>query len=650
MQRITPIYLLSLALVLGLVLDGCTRESVRSEPSSAAHAIHERFIVGVEQLDSSVALLRGAVSTMRGDSATAMHARNALLDARRAYKRIEFLAEQYMPSTARAINGPPIDKVAEDDPNQIVMPAEGLQVIEAALFTDEPERDAALVQVDILAANVRRLRTYAAAIELTDANIFDAMRREVVRVITLGLAGFDASIALTGIDEGAIALEGVRDAYAHYADGLERKTPSLRRSLDTLFDLAIADLREDRSAAHAEGIDSAFNAFDRVAFIRHRANPLFARLLDAQKALAIPVVDDRRALRADAATIFAASAFDPYAFAPGFGERADAGRVELGRLLFFDPILSGNGRRACASCHQPELAFTDGRAKSVAFDFKGEVLRNAPTLINAALQSGAFYDQRVAFLEDQATEVFNNPREMHGSLDAAVEKLKMSAEYLRRFEEEFPGGDDAAISASNIRSAIASYIRSLVSLDAPFDSYMRGESAALDEGAKRGFNLFMGKAKCGTCHFMPLFNGTVPPSFAESELEIIGVPSRYDTIGAMLDPDVGRFAVHRIEHDRFKFKTPTLRNIALTAPYMHNGAFATLDKVLDFYNRGGGAGIGIDVPGQTLPADPLGLTQEEMRDIIAFMRALTDTAGIATRPGKLPEIAEGGVRQVGGEY
>jgi len=647
MQRNILIYLLPLALALGLGLDGCTKESVRSDAGSAARMIRERFIAGIDRLDSSVAHLRSAVSMMKRDAATAASARSAFLDARRAYKRIEFLAEQYMPSTARSINGPPIDKVAEDDPNQVVLPAEGLQVVEAALLADEPDRDATLAQVEILAANIRRLRAYATTVELSDANIFDGMRREVVRVIALGLAGFDASIALTGIEEGGVALEGVRDAYAHYADGLERKSPSLRRSLDTLFERAIADLHTHRGERH-DG--DGFNAFDRLEFIRRRANPLFAQLLEAQKALAIPVADDRRALRSDAVTIFAASSFDPYAYAPGFDDSADAERVELGRILFFDPILSGNGRRACASCHQPELAFTDGRAKSLAFDFKGEVLRNAPTLINAALQSGAFYDGRVAFLEDQATEVFNNPREMHGSLPAAAEKLKMSAEYAGRFERAFPGHGDEAISSLTIRSAIASYIRSLVSLDAPFDRYIRGETSALDDGAKRGFNLFMGKGKCGTCHFMPLFNGTVPPSFAESELEIIGVPSHYDTIGAALDPDVGRFAVHHIEHDRFKFKTPTLRNIALTAPYMHNGAFTTLEQVLDFYNRGGGAGIGIDVPGQTLPADPLGLTQEEMRHIIAFMRALTDTTGVASRPGKLPVVVEGGVRRVGGEY
>ena len=149
---------------------------------------------------------------------------------------------------------------------------------------------------------------------------------------------------------------------------------------------------------------------------------------------------------------------------------------------------------------------------------------------------------------------------------------------------------------------------------------------------------------------MPLFNGTVPPAFEETESEVIGVPERFDTAGATLDPDEGRFLATGIGIDRFAFRTPTLRNVALTAPYMHNGAFRTLEDVVEFYDRGGGAGIGIDLPGQTLSPEPLHLTAEEKADLISFLKSLTDTAGTTVRPARLPELGVHAERKVGGEY
>ena len=134
----------------------------------------------------------------------------------------------------------------------------------------------------------------------------------------------------------------------------------------------------------------------------------------------------------------------------------------------------------------------------------------------------------------------------------------------------------------------------------------------------------MGKARCGTCHFAPLFNGAAPPTFAEAEPEVIGTPAGRGG-RSRVDPDVGRFAVDRIELHRFAFKTPTLRNVALTAPYMHNGVFETLEDVIDFYDGGGGVGLGIAIPQQTLPGDSLHLTRTEKRDLVAFLGALTDT-------------------------
>jgi cytochrome c peroxidase len=147
----------------------------------------------------------------------------------------------------------------------------------------------------------------------------------------------------------------------------------------------------------------------------------------------------------------------------------------------------------------------------------------------------------------------------------------------------------------------------------------------IDPAVKRGFNLFMGKAQCGTCHFAPTFFGNVPPFYGTSESEVLGVPKVWDTLNPVLDADIGRYKFMEFPDFMHAFKTSTVRNAELTKPYMHNGGFKSLEDVVDFYDRGGGAGMGLDVPNQTLPDKKLNLTAAEKKDIVAFMKALTDT-------------------------
>lgn len=305
-----------------------------------------------------------------------------------------------------------------------------------------------------------------------------------------------------------------------------------------------------------------------------------------------------------------------------------------------------------------EEAFTDGLPKSVGFDFQPGPLRNAPTVINAGLQRSSAYDLTTETVEQRIRTVVENVHEMNASLEAAAGELRLSPAYVERFEEAFGElpEDEAAAErrmARGIEVALADYVRSLSRLDSPFDRYARGETDALPEAARRGFNLFMGKALCGTCHFAPLFNGVVPLDYKEHEAEIIGVPERPDTVHAVVSSDLGKHALFKYELHEHAFKTPTVRNVALTAPYMHNGVYATLEEVVDFYNRGGGAGIGIDLAHQTLPPEPLNLTEQEMADLVAFMEALTDTTGLSGRPAELPAFPDWvdlGERRVGGEY
>ncbi|MBC8048211.1 MAG: cytochrome C peroxidase, partial [Fimbriimonadaceae bacterium] len=323
------------------------------------------------------------------------------------------------------------------------------------------------------------------------------------------------------------------------------------------------------------------------------------------------------------------------------------------KILFFDPVLSVNNKRACASCHQPAKAFTDGLTKSTALDFKGTIRRNAPTLINAALQGSYFYDVRAEFPETQIDHVVFHADEFNTTYEAIIEKLKQSPEYISLFKEAFPDQPGNALNGFTITKSIADYVRSLIAMDSEFDKYMRNEKTTLDENIKDGYNLFMGKAQCGTCHFAPTFYGTVPPDFTESETEVLGVPSTKDTLHTTIDNDKGRYDIQNVPVYEFAFKTQTVRNIQLTAPYMHNGVYTTLEEIMDFYNRGGAAGLNIELEFQTLPPDKLNLSKIEIADIISFMQSLTDTTGTTSIPAMLPSFPnnpELTKRKIGGEY
>ena len=262
----------------------------------------------------------------------------------------------------------------------------------------------------------------------------------------------------------------------------------------------------------------------------------------------------------------------------------------------------------------------------------GSRTRNTPTLINAALQPTQFADNRARTLEDQAADVMGSAPEMGGSLATSARAVRNRPAYRQRFARQFGSAPDTSVSGRTLRLAVAAYVRSLSALDSPFDRAVQGDETAMTAEAREGFTLFMGRAKCGTCHFAPLFNGALPPKLMENEPEVIGVPVRDVRRRATIDPDSGRFGVRRIDQHLHAFKTPTLRNVTLTAPYMHNGAFALLESVVDFYDTGGGAGIGARLSHQTLPTDSLRLTSQQKRAIVAFMRALTDTTGTTARP------------------
>ncbi len=628
-RALRPATVSGLMLILAaLAATGCDDRSTkvaRAEPtgvSTHAQAVRDRWATEINTLRHELALLDSAATTFDREPGTpnGKRAQAAFVDARLAFKRIEFLAAYYEPSTTRAINGPALPRVDDEEGPEAVFAPEGFQVIEELLFPEPSpaDRQQLVNETRNLTAYVARLHNAAARQRITDDRVFDAAKLELARIVSLGITGFDSPIALQSLPEAAAALSGIRQALMAYSGTLGAVRWA---ALDAAFAHALTTL--DRAPS--------FEQFDRLAFITGAANPLARAMVDARAALAIGVPTERRAFRVNATTVFDTGAFDAHAFAAPQTEAASPALVALGRSLFFDPRLSGGAVVACASCHDPDRAFTDGRKRSLSRS--GTVaLRNAPTIINAGLQVGSFYDLRTTYLEDQVADVVRNVEEMHGSVDAAAIVLARDSTYVRLFAEAFPRHSGASITGQEVRAATAAYVRSLVALDSRVDRAFRGDTSAITADERVGLNLFMGKAKCATCHFAPLFNGTVPPMYQESEVEVLGVPAVPAVRGARIDPDSGRFRLTRSAPHLYAFKTPSVRNVALTAPYMHNGVYPTLDAVVDFYNRGGGAGIGIRLPNQTLPSDKLGLTAREQRALVQFMNALTDTSRVTSSP------------------
>jgi cytochrome c peroxidase len=326
-------------------------------------------------------------------------------------------------------------------------------------------------------------------------------------------------------------------------------------------------------------------------------------------------------LRQEVRTMFDSGAFNPDAFSPSPEFHITDTKVVLGEKLFYDVSLSGTRTRSCASCHIADLAFSDGLAKHTDIHDPAKLLiRNVPTLLNVALQSNYFYDMRALTLEDQVHDVISNKKEMDGSMDAIIKYVSANESYKSLFTKAFPSKTEKGITSDEVTNALASYVRSLIKLNSRFDEYMRGNEEALSKQELKGFNLFTGKAKCAICHFVPLFNGVTPPKYVESETEVLGVP--VSIADSTLDPDPGYYSVIGVESYKYAFKIPSIRNINKTAPYMHNGIYQTLDQVLEFYNNGGAAGLGINLHNQTLSKANLHLTREEKEDIIAFMKSL----------------------------
>ncbi|WP_236010725.1 cytochrome-c peroxidase [Flavobacterium chungangense] len=521
-----------------------------------------------------------------------------------AYKKVEWAIEYFIPETARFMNGPALDEM-ELEENRFFEP-HGFQVMEEMIYPEykTEDKENLIRELNIFQSNIKLLTSTFEVIAISDNYVLDAIEQNIFRIIALGITGFDSPILQSSIPEAGQSLIVIPES-------LEK----INANSKSLADIKKTALKANNYCKE----NNNFNAFNRAFFITEYLNPISKKIKSFQKEENIKNVKKSSVLKSNIGTLFDKDAFDVNAFVLSEDYNFSTDKAILGEKLFYDKNLSKNNDRSCASCHHPEKAFTDGLRTNLSLT-GSNLIRNTPTLTYASLQNAQFWDMRQLDLEKQSVDVIQNKDEMHGSMDNIHAKILLDKDYIKLFKKTYP--KNTKPEKWQIQNAIASYVRSLNSFDSRFDEYMRGNKKSLSNQEIEGMNLFMGKAKCATCHFTPLFNGTVPPSYSKTEHEVIGTPN--EVSGKSLSTDLGRYIYNKMPQLKGAFKTPTVRNIAVTAPYMHNGVFKTLEEVVSFYNKGGGQGLGYEVENQTLPFDELKLNKKEESALVTFMKTLTD--------------------------
>jgi cytochrome c peroxidase len=522
--------------------------------------------------------------------------------ARKHFKTAEPILASIDKHNYKSLNAPNILQVHEEDATDIkIRKPFGFQVIEELLH--EPTIDTLRLQKIVsITRNRLKLIKGNTSIHLKDYHIIWMIRNQIIRIASAGVTGFDSPVLSQSL---------VESQYTYYTliklvDIFENKFASKKvyHDLITSFENAIKSLHHD------------FDSFDRYTFIKENTDRQLKLLLKTQKDWNV-IFPFEMAISNNASSLFSAEAINAFYFTDYKSDTTFLKQKEsLGKELFNDKTLSKDYSMACASCHIKDLAFTDGRKT-----FDSRQIRNSPTLTYATYQQSYFMDARTGSLEGQIVGVANNHNEFNLPMDSIINRIKKNAKHKLLLDSLY----SSKRTDFNIRHAIASYVRTLSTFNSKFDNNITQKENTLTQQEKEGFNLFMGKAACATCHFPPLFNGTVPPDFTDTELELIGTPISNDFTNPIMDSDLGRYNLFKTEERKYFFKTPTVRNISLTAPYMHNGVYNTLDEVLDFYNKGGGTGLGFELPYQTLPFDDLNLSKQEIKDIISFLKTLSDS-------------------------
>jgi cytochrome c peroxidase len=576
--------------------------------------------------------------------------RTAIRENRIALKSLDFWTRYLEPTAYKKLNGPlPVEwetEVFEKYEKPYRREGAGLTLAWLYLEEEAPGKDSlkALINAALNVTATYAVDSITRNLQSRDV-FFLCNRLYLLNLAAIYTTGFECPDGEAVIPELRGMMQATSAIYTAYNQSFP--TAPLSREYLSLYDQGLAFVKSQ---------PADYTAFDHFSFIRDYVNPLFrmnSGMMREYEVSSRSLID--YALNKKATSIFDRDLYFAQSTKGIFHRVADPQALaeidRLGKLLFYDPILSGNSQRACASCHKPTEYFTDTAiATAPHFNHTEALPRNTPSLISSPFNHLVMMDGKHLTLQEQNIGVITNAVEMSGTSAGEVLQRVMSCdEYRKGFKvllQYTP--QEAEVTMQHLVSAITLYYSKYGSHFAPFDNAITSKSS-LDADAVRGFNLFMGKAQCGTCHFVPQFNGVKPP-YIGSEFEVLGVPANKDFTAPSTDK--GRWGINPAVETEHAFRTGTVRNAAHTAPYMHNGVFHTLEEVIDFYDAGGGAGRGLAVQNQTLSSDSLHLSKIEKGQLLAFIRSLNEAIPFEAAPTTLPRSRNKNLnnRVVGGVY
>ncbi len=572
-----------------------------------------------------------------------------ITDARLGLKAADFWLRYLQPTAYLRINGQlPVEwetEVFEKFEKPYKREGAGLSLAEMYLEEENLSTDSL---VAIVTPYSNTIDVYLADSITTQLNSYHhfylANRLFLLNLAAIYTTGFECPDKKNIIPELRSMMKAVYEIY----DVFDKDFPDKK-----LPDEYLALYRKAMAFANTQPVNP--DEFDHFAFISDFVNPLFSlnqRAIREYTVVSSSFID--YSLSDSCNSIFDKTLYrgqnEKGIFLPVDDENTLTEIRQVGKLLFYDPILSGNNKRSCVSCHKSGEYFTDtSRATALQFDKSQSLTRNTPSLINSLYNHLLMLDGKHISLLDQARTVVSNPVEMNADHHDIVNKVMSCESYAKAFRKFVKLTPNARkISIDHIVSAVILYYSQFSMYRSAFDEAM-DKRAEIDMEARTGFNIFMSKATCGTCHFIPQFNGVKPP-YTSSEFEVAGTPA--DTLFTRLSPDSGRFLINPEPEMLHAFRTGTIRNAEHTAPYMHNGVFKTLDEVIRFYDTGGATGNGLTVKNQTLPPDSLKLTSREKKQLVAFIHSLNEDIPFEEAPVTLPASKDKSlnIRKVGGEY
>lgn len=608
MKKLFPLFVLALVFLLASMTH---QQASTPLPSSAATQTKHIFLTQLQQLRTTLTTLSNSLQNKNIPAA-----KEAYFKSRTYFKQAEFLIAYLDPQLyEKNINESPLLKPEPKVASKETHYPKGFQRIDELLFEDEVDTEYLQQLIKNLDINIKTLYENIQTLRFYDALIIHAIKEQLIRSFTLGITGFDTPSSDHAMEDFKQVNQGIVQALKLYKDHFSAEL--LEKTLEYFDQISY----------------QSFETFDRYGYLVEQLIPILESLEQIRIAAHLETKEELNRLplpvNSSFNNPFQKDFLNPSYFTHIPTEEVTPERILLGKRLFNDPLLSNNLTTSCATCHKEEQAFTDQLPLSMNGDKSQTTSRNSPSLNYTVYASAYFHDLRAHDLNNQFDHVIHNEKEFNSSYPAIIKKLGVQEDYTALFQKNYAQYPNP-ISTASINHALKCYLMSLPSFDSPFDQLVQHKTTHIPEDIRQGFNLFMGKAQCATCHFPPTFGGLVPPSYMDTESEVLGVLINEDFKQPILDSDKGR-AASGIEKDRYdffehSFKTVSIRNAKITAPYMHNGSIQSLEKVIEFYDLGGGLGMGLNLAHQTLPEDQLELSAKEKKALIAFIGSLTDQA------------------------